>query len=101
MVLRHFCDVINDVLMSLNLTGRMFVHCIPRDATDKKFYMSAEIIGNPNGQGIFLAHVQEEKLEHFFLAKPLIPVPTTISKIQDIKTSSKPKSPDLDLDLST
>ena len=95
MVLRHFFDVINDVLMTLSLTDKIFVRCIPRDGTDKKFYLSAETIGNPNGQGIFLAHVNEEKLEHFLLAKPLIPVPTTISKMQDIKTISNTKSPDV------
>ena len=63
---------------------------------DKKIFV--------NNEGDFLLGISrdekkenlETKYEHFFLAKPLIPVPTTISKTQDIKTSSNPKSPYLD-----
>ena len=99
MVQQNFFDVTTDVLTTLNLTDTIFVQCIPRDKSDKKFYMSAEIIGNPNGQVIFLAHDGEKK--HFFLAKPLFPIPATISKTQDIKTISNSLTSEVLLQISS
>ena len=68
---RFYDVVINDVLLSLNLTEKNVIRIIFR-SLDKVVQMSPEYFGNPQGIEIFLVYDTEKT--HFYLPSCTLPL---------------------------
>ena len=75
---RFYDAVINDVLLSLNLSEKVGIRIIFR-SLEKVVQLSPYYFGNPQGIEIFLVHDREKK--HFFLAKRYSPHETFVSNV--------------------